>query len=88
MAPRSMVRKVRPKKSYFLSAWEYVKLPILLRVPKIINCVSGPKRASFLSESGFSSQGGAEVHIKFFRQPQSLKKLQIHYNYNGATRRK
>jgi hypothetical protein len=26
--------KVRPKKSYFLSAWEYVKLPFSLRVPK------------------------------------------------------
>jgi hypothetical protein len=29
-----MVRKVRPKKSYFSSAWEYVKLPFSLRVPK------------------------------------------------------
>jgi creatinine amidohydrolase/Fe(II)-dependent formamide hydrolase-like protein len=25
---------VRPKKSYFSSAWEYVKLPFSLRVPK------------------------------------------------------
>jgi hypothetical protein len=30
-----MIRKVRPKKSYFSSAWEYVKTPFsLLKVPK------------------------------------------------------
>jgi hypothetical protein len=30
-----MIRKVRPKKSYFSSAWEYVKTPFsLLRVTK------------------------------------------------------
>jgi hypothetical protein len=39
MRPKKCVRKsayekVRPKKSYFLSAWEYVKLPFSLRVPK------------------------------------------------------
>jgi hypothetical protein len=34
MAPRSESEKVRPKKSYFASACEYVKLPFSLRVPK------------------------------------------------------
>jgi hypothetical protein len=34
MAPRSASEKVRPKKSYFTSACEYVKLPFSLRVPK------------------------------------------------------
>jgi hypothetical protein len=47
MAPRSMIRKVRPKKSYFSSAWEYVKLSFL-RVPKIVICVSRPKRCPSL----------------------------------------
>jgi hypothetical protein len=31
---KSAFEKVRPKKSYFLPAWEYVKLPFLLTVPK------------------------------------------------------
>jgi hypothetical protein len=31
---KSASEKVRPKKSYFLSAWEYVKFPFSLRVPK------------------------------------------------------
>jgi hypothetical protein len=35
--PRSMIRKVRPKKSYFLSAWEYVKLPFSLRDGATVN---------------------------------------------------
>jgi hypothetical protein len=34
MAPLSASEKVRPKKSYFSSACEYVKLPFSLRVPK------------------------------------------------------
>jgi hypothetical protein len=34
MAPRSASEKVRPKKSYFSSACEYVKLSFSLRVPK------------------------------------------------------
>jgi hypothetical protein len=34
MAPRSASETVRPKKSYFSSACEYVKLPFSLRVPK------------------------------------------------------
>jgi hypothetical protein len=34
MAPRPAFEKVRPKKSYFSSACEYVKLPFSLRVPK------------------------------------------------------
>jgi hypothetical protein len=34
MAPRSASEKVRPKKSYFSSAWEYVKLPFSLKVLK------------------------------------------------------
>jgi hypothetical protein len=33
LTPRS-AQKVRPKKSYFSSACEYVKLPSSLRVPK------------------------------------------------------
>jgi hypothetical protein len=31
---KSVSENVRPKKSYFSSAWEYVKLPFSLRVPK------------------------------------------------------
>jgi hypothetical protein len=34
MAPRSASEKVRPKKSYFSSASEYVKLPFSLPVSK------------------------------------------------------
>jgi hypothetical protein len=34
MAPRSASEKVRTKKSYFSSAWEYVTLPFSLRLPK------------------------------------------------------
>jgi hypothetical protein len=34
MAPCSASEKVRPKKSYFSSACEYVKLPFSLKVPK------------------------------------------------------
>jgi hypothetical protein len=34
MAPRSESEKVRPKRSYFSSACEYVKLPFSLKVPK------------------------------------------------------
>jgi hypothetical protein len=34
MAPRPASEKVRPKKSYFSSACEYVKLPFSSRVPK------------------------------------------------------
>jgi hypothetical protein len=33
-ALKSASEKVRPKKSYFLSTWEYVKLAFSLRVPK------------------------------------------------------
>jgi hypothetical protein len=36
MALRLAYEKVRPKKSYFSSAWEYVKLPFSLRVAKNI----------------------------------------------------
>jgi hypothetical protein len=34
MAPWSASEEVRPKKSYFSSACEYVKLPVSLRAPK------------------------------------------------------
>jgi hypothetical protein len=34
MTPRSASEKVRPKKSYFSSACEYVKLPFSFSVPK------------------------------------------------------
>jgi hypothetical protein len=36
MTPRSASEKVRPKKSYFSPACEYVKLSFPLRVPKTI----------------------------------------------------
>jgi hypothetical protein len=37
MAPRSASEKVGPKKSYFSTACEYVKLPFSLRVTKKIS---------------------------------------------------
>jgi hypothetical protein len=36
MVPRSASKKVHPRKSYFSSACEYVKLPCSLRVPKMV----------------------------------------------------
>jgi hypothetical protein len=44
MAPRLVFEKARPKKSYFSSACEYVKLPFSLRVPKTIFIIVTPKK--------------------------------------------
>jgi hypothetical protein len=54
---KSACEKVRPKKSYFLSEWEYVKLPFSLRVPKNL-IIGGPNTGSV---RGVSSDSGRSL---------------------------
>jgi hypothetical protein len=64
MAPRSMA-KVRPKKSYFSSAWEYVKLPFSLRVPKNMFFINFQSLFTFVSDCISRTSLNKSILIKY-----------------------
>jgi hypothetical protein len=57
MAPRSASEKVRPKKSYFSSACEYVKLPFY----NVIKTASQYFRCSFFEKIPFHTCFGLSL---------------------------